>query len=362
MKLALIRRKFSSSGGAELYLQRLMDALVDAGHSLHLFTESWEGLGAKIQVHVIPTAARRSQRPIQFAIRVDQELARLQFDCVFSLERTIKQDVYRAGDGLHRMWLQRRREFSPWWKKPFIGLGGFHRNMVALEARTFDPGNTRYIIANSEMVRREIIENFQFPAGRIVLIRNGIDTQRFQRGNREATRARFGIRETDYVLLFAGSGWERKGLRYLIRALEPLDDPGVKLLVIGKGKKPWRTPSNVIFAGTMPDIENAYAAADLFTFPPIYEPSSNVVIEALASGLPVVTSALNGAAEFLEPGITGSVVDNPANIRALAEAIRFWRSKPGRLTPSNPDRLSMTRNVRETVALLERVARDKTPA
>src|SRR5205823_12547550 len=88
----------------------------------------------------------------------------------------------------------------------------------------------------------------------------------------------------------------------------------VKLLVVGKGKTPINRPANVIFAGPMADLENAYAAADLFLFLPIYEPSANVVFEALAAGLPVITSAHNGAAELIEEGVNGSVVDDPSDI------------------------------------------------
>jgi UDP-glucose:(heptosyl)LPS alpha-1,3-glucosyltransferase len=325
---------------------------------------------------------------------------------VFSLERTLQQDVYRAGDGVHRVWLQRRREFAPVWRRPFVGLGAFHRNLLRLEAGVFDPRNTRHIIVNSEMVSREIREHFAFPAGRIHLVRNGVDVPRFQRVARDEARKRFGIKENDYLLLFVGSGWERKGLRYLFDALrsinrqtlalglaeamlqfaalgrnvsakltatltgvppDPVHPPpsppavpdALKLLVVGKGWKPVNPPPNVIFAGSMADTELAYAAADLFVFLPIYEPASNVVFEALAAGLPVITSARNGASEMIVEDENGNVVDEPSDTLGVVEAIAYWWSRRFYLPPVRTADLSLDRNVSETLAVLEMAARER---
>jgi len=103
MKLALIRRHFSATGGAELYLQRLLGVLAERGHELHLLTESWEDAPAGVTVHPLRIRASRAQRPMRFAEAVREELGGQTFDCVFSLERTLLQDVYRAGDGVHRV-------------------------------------------------------------------------------------------------------------------------------------------------------------------------------------------------------------------------------------------------------------------
>jgi UDP-glucose:(heptosyl)LPS alpha-1,3-glucosyltransferase len=407
MKTALIRRHFSATGGAELYLQRLLQALARMGHDLHLYAGSWTEKLEGVTLHRVPVSGSRATRAARFADAVRRELATQHFDCVFSLERTLQQDVYRAGDGVHRVWIQRRREFAPVWKRPFVGLGAFHRNMLQLEARTFDPRNTRYVIVNSEMVRREILEHFAFPAERIRLVRNGVDVARFQRVARDKARLHFGIKENDYLLLFVGSGWERKGLRYLFDALRsinrqtlalglaegmlqfaalgrnvsskltatltgvspdrpvqpPPSPPAVpdtlKLLVVGNGRKPASTPPNVIFAGPMSDTELAYAAADLFVFLPVYEPAANVVFEALAAGLPVITSAQNGAAEMIEEDVNGNVVDDPSDTPGVVQAIAYWWSRRFYLPPVHVADLSLERNVSETLAVLEMAARER---
>jgi len=363
MKLALIRRQFSATGGAELYLQRLVQALAQRGHEIHVLAEKWAGLPEGVVLHALPVGGIRALRPRRFAEAVQKELNAHVFDCVFSLERTIRQDVYRAGDGLHRVWLERRREFAPAWRRPFIGWGWFHRQMLALEAEVFNPQNTRHIIVNSRMVRDEILQNFDFPAERIHWVPNGVDVRRFQSGNRQAARRRWGIGDGDYVLLFAGSGWERKGLRFLLQAVEILNrrtlPMPLKLVVAGKGRPPKGAPANVIFAGAVPDMENACAAADLFVLTPIYEPSANVCIEALAAGLPVITTRQNGASEWIQDGVNGAVLSSPADIASLADAIMAWMAKGQVRLKEDAGRYDLERNVERTLAILEQAAGER---
>lgn len=372
MKLALIRRQFSATGGAELYLQRLLHVLAARGHELHLFTEAWEAMPKGVLLHSIDGQRSRARRPLRFAEALRVALAADTFDCVFSLERTFGQDVYRAGDGVHRVWLERRRQFASWWQKPFVGLGAFHRNVQMLEDQTFNPLNTRHVIVNSEMVKQEILQHFKFPAERIHLVRNGVAVARFHNGSRAATRARFGVKDDEFLLLFVGSGWERKGLDFLLRAFAQLSShsncsctthaggkpPRMKLLVVGKGKRPGYVPLGVIFSGPIADVENAYAAADLFVFPPIYEPSANVVFEALAAGLPVVTSVNNGAAEVIQEGVTGSVVKEFWRPEMLAQAVLVWTKRPRRIQ-ADVAALSLERNVTETLTVIELAAKEK---
>lgn len=359
MKLALIRRQFSATGGAELYVQRLLGALTAAGHETHLFAEKWQGQAAGVQFHSVDVAGSRAERPLRFAEGVNAALQQERFDCVFSLERTLKQDVYRAGDGLHRVWLQRRRQFAPWWKRPLVGLGAFHRNMLALEARTFDPANTQRIIVNSEMVRGEILQHFPaFPQERVHTIRNGVDVQRFKCVSRVAARQRFGLEDNDFVLVFVGSGWERKGLPWLLKFMAGRsDDPRLKLLVVTRDRIRGKLSPNVILTGPLSDVEAAYAAADVLTFLPIYEPCSNVVSEALAGGIPVVTTRFNGASELIEPGINGHVLKDPADLASLGRCVNHWRARgsAGPVTTRLP--LDLELNVRGTLQVLEQAAK-----
>lgn len=359
MRLALIRRQFSATGGAELYLQRLLATLAAAGHETHLFAEKWQGQAAGVQFHPVHVDASRAGRPLRFAECVNGALRQEKFDCVFSLERTLKQDVYRAGDGLHRVWLERRRQFAPWWKRPLTGFGAFHRNMMALEARTFDPENTRHVIVNSEMVRGEIARHFPaFPQERIHLVRNGVDVRRFQNADRKAARKRFGLKVDDFVLVFVGSGWERKGLPWLLRFMAGrTDDPRLKLLVVTRDRMRGKIPPNVVLTGPLNDVEAAYAAADVLTFLPVYEPCSNVVTEALAAGIPAITTSFNGASELIDSGVNGHVLDDPRDFSTLGMCVNHWRANPGPVKTRLP--LDLEANVHQTLRVLELAAQQQ---
>ena len=358
MKLALIRRHFSATGGAELYVQRLLAALTAAGHETHLFAEKWQGQADGVRFHTINVDASRSERPRRFAENVNAALQQEKFDCVFSLERTLKQDVYRAGDGLHRVWLERRKQFAPWWKRVLVGFGAFHRNMMALEARTFDPENTKHVIVNSEMVRGEIETHFPaFPQERIHLVRNGVDVQRFESADRKAARERFGLMEDDFVLVFVGSGWERKGLPWLLQFMAARsDDPSLKLLVVTRDRIRGKVSPNVILTGPLVDVEAAYAAADVLTFLPIYEPCSNVVTEALAAGIPAITTTFNGASELIDSGVNGHVLEDPRDFATLGMCVNHWRARGNAGPVPTRQPLDLETNVRKTIQVLELAA------
>ena len=358
MKLALIRRQFSATGGAELYVQRLLGALTAAGHETHLFAEKWQGQAEGVQFHRVNVVGSRAERPMRFAEEVNAALQHEEFDCVFSLERTLKQDVYRAGDGLHRVWLQRRKQFAPWWKRPLVGLGAFHRHMLALEAQTFDPANTQRIIVNSEMVRGEIAQHFPaFPQERVHTIRNGVDVQRFKSVSRTVARQRFGLEDNDFVLLFVGSGWERKGLPWLLKFMVGhSDDPHLKLLVVTRDRMRGKVPPNVILTGPLNDVEAAYAAADVLTFLPIYEPCANVVSEALTTGIPVITTSFNGAGEMIDSGINGHVLDDPSDLATLGMCLNHWRARGSAESVKTRLPLDLEHNVDFTMQVLKLAA------
>jgi UDP-glucose:(heptosyl)LPS alpha-1,3-glucosyltransferase len=137
-------------------------------------------------------------------------------------------------------------------------------------------------------------------------------------------------------------------------------EPKVKLLVVGKGRVTGKLPPNVHLAGPMKQVEDAYAAADLMTFLPIYEPCANVIAEALASGLPVITSRSNGASELIQPGINGTVLDDPADLVGLEKAVIEWRNRSPSCRPvQSALPLDLETNVAETLKILTQVASEK---
>ncbi len=171
-------------------------------------------------------------------------------------------------------------------------------------------------------------------------------------------REALGLKSEDIAVLFAGSGWERKGLRYAIHALEE-SGKDMRLLVAGRGDQRKFKSARVQFLGVVEDMAALYGAVDIFLLPTIYDPFSNACLEALAAGLPVITTRANGFFEIIETGLHGTVIDDPQNMGAISEALQFW-SDPTRREQARPgiralaDRFDISANVSETLAILTR--------
>jgi UDP-glucose:(heptosyl)LPS alpha-1,3-glucosyltransferase len=354
MKIGLVRRGYSRTGGAEAYLRRFAGAAVEAGHTIVLFSEQWPR--AEWPFEHIPVA---SQSPRTFADAIAALRPRDACDFLFSLERIWTCDCYRAGDGVHAAWLERRAQFEPAWKGWFRRFGRKHREILTLEKELFGPRGARAVIANSSLVRDEIVEHFQYPAGQIHVIHNGVPAPSASPETRATTRARLGLKDVDFAVLFAGSGWERKGLRFAIEAMNMASLDHATLLIAGRGN-PHAQPrcGQARYLGPVKDMPPLLAAADAFILPTIYEPFSNACLEALAAGLPVITTAQNGFSEIIENGLEGDVVAQPNDIPALAGAIKNW-SDPDRRAAAKPRlearsaRYTIAENVRQVLAAIQ---------
>ena len=369
LNIALVRRGYSPSGGAEAYLKRLADGIMKAGHHLQFIgSEEWPGeqwpFGSRTRLSA--TSA------IGFADELEQLRPQLHCDLLFSLERVWNCDVYRAGDGVHRAWLARRRKFEIPLRQFVRAASRKHRDLLQLEESLFAAHNAGRVIAASQMVRNDIIEVYGYPGDNIDIVRNGVplDRFRFDLELREKSRANLNLKQDQIALLFAGSGWERKGLLFAIEALALCKDRKLRLLVAGRGNaRPYETTrlhfwreEPVQFLGELTDLVPLYAAADMFILPTIYDPFSNACLEALACGLPVITTRSNGFSEIIENDVHGSIVEGAGNLIALRDAIRFW-SDPSRrdaARATNVDRASqfdISKNVAQTLEILMRVAR-----
>jgi UDP-glucose:(heptosyl)LPS alpha-1,3-glucosyltransferase len=213
-----------------------------------------------------------------------------------------------------------------------LALNPYHAYMKATERKMFQSARLRAVICVSKMVKQEIRDRFGVADDKLHVIYNGVDTGRFNLElaslYRSRVRAELRWPESDVVLLLVGSGFERKGVGVTIEALRELPSH-VRLLVVGKDKRleHYRAfaqrlglGSRVEFTGGQKDVLPYYGAADIFVMPSVYEPFGNVVLEAFASGLPVVTSTKCGAGELIEDNREGSVVD-ALDVRGLAAAL-----------------------------------------
>ncbi len=366
MKIGLTRRGYSPTGGAEAYLRRFAAAVVEEGHDPVLFpTSRWDAWPGR-QLAALP-----GRSPKAYANAVRTAMREGACDYLFSLERVWSCHAYRAGDGVHRAWLERRKRHEPFWRSWTRRFSGKHRELLALEAALFSPEGAGQVIANSGMVRQEIIASYGYPAERIHVVYNGLPlVPEPLPGERARARAALGVHDhASPLILFAGSGWERKGLRYAIDAVNllnaqpaPAGSAAPQLLVAGRGsRRALPDSAHVRFLGpirSVSEMQTLYEAADLFLLPTLYDPFSNACLEALAAGLPVITTTANGFSEIIRPGEEGEAIDDPADVSALARALRDWIDSE-RLVTLRPRlrtlgaRYSIEANVEATLALLQ---------
>ncbi len=335
LSIGFVRRGYSASGGAEAYLKRLGRGVVDLGYEAQLFTtDDWPQnewpFGVITRLH--------SRSPIAFADELEELRPKVRCDVLMSLERIWRCNVYRAGDGVHRAWLNRRRKFELPLERFVRSLNRKHRDLLRLEKSLLGDRGAEYVIVNSEMVKDEIVDLYKYPVDKIDIVRSGVPLEKFRVDPelREKAREDLKLKPDQITLLFAGSGWERKGLLFALEGMalcELVLRPIVcceKLRLITK-------------------IDNSAS-----------EPFSNACLEALACGLPVITTRNNGFSEIIEDGVHGSIVDLP-NIISLRDAIRFW-SDPSRRAAARStiiaraSQFDISKNVAQTVQILVQAA------
>ena len=334
MKIAIIRQKFVLYGGAEQFVQGYVHQLAEAGHDIHIFATQWSPSNhPNIHLHHVPSYKLNSFiRTLSFARFAAKAVSKEPFDIIQSHEKTWKQDVYRVGDGCHKEWLEQRKRLLPALKGFFLTFNPFHRLILSIEKNLFESGQCKKFIAISEMVKKDILKHYNCPQEKISVVYNGVDLKRFHPDNtnkfRDSIRKQLNIPDNRILILFVGSGFERKGLKGLLKATQYLQSEDWNLLIMGKGRwnkflkfAPENLRDKIIYKEPVPEIEKYYSAADIFILPSIYEPFGNANLEALASGLPVITTRHCGASDIIQHEQNGLIVENPGSSKEVAEKI-----------------------------------------
>jgi len=341
-RVALVRSRYDPAGGAERFVQAAMAALKARGVEVTVVSRQWPGAhgGAII---VDPFFVGSLWRDAGFARAACRELSRRSFDLVQSHERIACCDVYRAGDGVHAEWLAQRARVQSSLAAAATRLSPHHRYLLDAERRLFTSKRLSAVICNSERVRGEISARFATPPEKLELIRNAVDGEHFnpaaRRANRDAVRQQLAIPREANVFLHVGSGFQRKGVAVFLEALAQA--PGKPWgIVAGRDKRLDRYVARatalglgerVRFVGSVSDVRSYHAAADTFVLASLYDPFPNAALEALASGLPVVTSRQCGVAELLAEGESGFVHD--------ALDVAGFAGSMGRLDPAAAGRM-----------------------
>jgi UDP-glucose:(heptosyl)LPS alpha-1,3-glucosyltransferase len=329
-------------GGAETYIGDFARRLARDGHAVHLYASRWDASSLPAATHFhrldVPSGPR-FLRPWRFGAACERALAGQHHDVSIGFDKTWGQDVLYPQGGLHAASAANNLlKYS----------GGFGRSLAAL-GKWFDPAawsfarlerkqylgpNRPLVVVNSKMVQRHFEEFYGVPPESVRVVRSAIDPMRFAADDRlkrrHEERDRWGVSPDETVGLFVAMNYRLKGLAPLLNAyaLTPREKPA-RLVVVGHPKfgryerqaKRLGIADRVVFVGHRADPKDCYFAADYLVHPTFYDPCSLVALEALACGLPVITTRYNGASELLSPPNDGIVIDSPHDAPALAAAM-----------------------------------------
>ena len=352
MKIALVIGRFlPEKGGTERYVQILAEGLVRRGHSVSILagkfpkgTAAPKGIAFQpVRVPPGPVFLRRAFFP--HACR--RTVKKGGFDIVHDVGRCVGADVFNPHGGVEQAWLKRyfasyRRPLYRFFKRTQRLLSPREWAMIFLQKRQFLSETTHRIIAISPMIKDHILAWYpELDSRKISVVLNPADLALYNPENRvryrEAARGRLALSNNEVAILFAGNNFRLKGLEPLINSLALLKataepTPPFRLLIAGnESPARWRrrcretgVEDRVDFIGHVQSMRELYAAADIFALPTFFDSFSLVVLEALASGLPVVTTKWCGAAFLIAGPETGIVLDDNTDIPALAGALRFY--------------------------------------
>jgi UDP-glucose:(heptosyl)LPS alpha-1,3-glucosyltransferase len=370
MRMALVHMRHATTGGTERYLNHVAEHLARRGHDVTIVCRSHEApphAGVRFEA-LRPLAIGATMRMTSFARAVERHVAHAHYDVVYGLGKTWSHDVVRLGGGCHQTYLDRMGG----------AVGRKDRQALEIEARALAAGGPRRVVVNSKMVADDVVRRHGVARERLRLVYNGVDLQRFhprhRSGRGAALRNSIGIGEDDLAILFLGTGYRRKGLDQALGAFALLaaEKPEARLVVAGRDANPdaYRQrardlgiDARVRFLGPRTDAEICFAACDLYLIPTRYDPFANTTLEALASGLPVITSRGNGGSELLEEGVDGSVIAE-IEVEPLANALRAWCDRDrlhdaAARARETAELHPIERKCAETEVVLEEVAAEK---
>jgi UDP-glucose:(heptosyl)LPS alpha-1,3-glucosyltransferase len=326
-------------GGCETYITDLARRLVADGHAVHLYACRWDAsvLPAALQYHAVPAfRGPRFLRPWHFGAACARALNQADHDVSIGFDKTWGQDVLYPQGGLHAATVEHNVH-----KHRSALLRGVVRmtkavdlaywSYSALERRQYLGRRRPLVVVNSEMVRGHFEHYYGIESAQLRVVHSAIDARRFAEHDRprrrQEERQRWGIGPDETVALFIAMNYRLKGLEALLHAVRGLPAaPAFRLLVVGNPRtgsyealaRRLGVADRVRFVGYATETRNCYFAADLLVHPTFYDPCSLVVLEALACGLPVITTRANGASELLSPPQEGYVLGDPHDHAHLA--------------------------------------------
>jgi UDP-glucose:(heptosyl)LPS alpha-1,3-glucosyltransferase len=357
MKIAIAMENFSRyGGGAESYAVQLAEMLISKGWDVHLYGYSWDGSPSTAIFHKIerlPKWIPPAIRIIHFALAHRKMVRQEQFDVILGFGNTLIMNVYQSHGGVHfrssmRKTLAIRNPLARLLKKVGMFVSPKFHARAWIESSPFRSKPRPIIVAISDMVRQDMAEHFGVPEHEIQLVYNGIDVAHYSamRHSRSSSlRQKLGF-DTEVLFLFMAYDFRKKGVRYLIEATGELrnrvGNNSFGVIVVGGSPTPSlkrlvrrnHLEDMVVFQPPTKEPESYYTACDVFILPTFYDACSLVVFEAMAGGLPAITTRFNGAAGIISQGKDGMVLQNPSDIKEMSEAMKYFLD-PAQLTTAS---------------------------
>ncbi|MCC6763546.1 MAG: glycosyltransferase family 4 protein [Deltaproteobacteria bacterium] len=346
MRLALVHKRYDRLGGAEWDCYELSHQLAARGHDVHLVVgECRVPTPDGMRLHRVPVLRTgKLAKLASFAVTAPRVWRAVGADVVIGFGRTVGWDLFRASGGVHKRWLARVAAERGALRDLRQRLSPYHRLMLAIERRQYAADTRGMVLAVSELSREEILATYPaMPAAKVSVLHYGVDVERFHPARRATegaeVRAELGIGAAQPVVLLVGSGFRRKGVDVLLDVWRRAPPAGAALVVVGndqhlahRQRAARELPGPVVFTGPRRDVERFYAAADVFALPSLHEGCPVAILEALASGVPVVTSRATGAPELLPGPLADLLVDDPRDVGAITARLRLGLDPARRAT------------------------------
>lgn len=337
MKVAVSFPGCHRRGGVERVVLEAVNFLAPR-HEVHLFAHEWdrESIDPRVSVHRVAyprrlPLARVRRYPAAAAAAMRRVGVAFDAHAAFGVMSPPGGTIWVGS--VHAAWLRISRRQRDLRGRLRQRANPYHHHILRLERRVFAGRRYRRLIALTDEVKRDLVDHYGVPGGDVSVLPNGFAPGEFHlegRREREAVRRRFDLPLDARVVVFVANETERKGFGPLVRAMAALDEPDLHLLAVGRlDAAAYRDElrrlglsDRVRFTGPLGDVASAYAAADCFALPTQYEAWGLVIVEAMACGLPVLTSRLAGAAVAVAEGRTGELLDDPRDMGEIRDKLR----------------------------------------
>lgn len=336
-KVVILKSGARNHGGLEKQTQRIFNAFTEKGAQVTLLTtgEAPSSHAKTFSVPRWPSFLRLEK----FDQEVQKWLLKNPAEIVLGMDRNRFQTHLRAGNGVHRAYLESRILSEGKLKHWISTFNPLHRKILELEKEGFENPKLKKIFANSEMIRKDILEKYNVDPQKIEVIHNGVEWSEMQsdflswKEKKKEICDRYQLDPDGYHFLFIGNGYLRKGLDRLMEALSKLSRKDIHLTVIGKDKrmdfyqkKAKKLGLSTRFLGVVKNVLPFYQMSDALVIPSFYDPFANVTVEALSMGLFVLSSKRNGGFEILNSQ-NGAVIEDLWNEEEIIDRLQLALSK-----------------------------------